>query len=1043
MNDIQKNVIIIVGMHRSGTSLLAGCLHLLGVNFRKRPGYSHAVLNSEQFENFDITLVHDMLLRDLGCRWDIIGNLPDGWLDSEAAQVAEQKLISLIGRDLADNEVWSVKDPRICRLMPLWQRVLSRMEIRPHFIVLVRHPFEVARSLQEKNRFDILKGHLLWMTHYRDALNACMDYPHVMVTYDQLLADPLTTLQRIARILNVSYPNNIEERYPSIVDYVRPELKHHQIGNYAEAAGFSQYDWIYQQFRLAQVQAIDYHPVNNSDFNALNFSDRNLSSLQLSVFPLVSSTRTLSDFKFERNHATAMFNNLLGIIGRYERADISDSIQRERALLAAGQSGADLLFAQVFFPLSGVSEKSYSETNSQKILLAPDEWQKISVEIPQPLSLKSGRLRFDPMNAIGMAAISSIRILNSATGQIVWKVDDSDSFQKCDVQGDAFSLSCQNGLELLCSGYDARLIFPEITDPPDHPLSLEIWIKVSSSLAAFREKWDGMVHDSIEKTKTLNALNRKLSLLEEAKERLEHETSEQRKELESRGRELEARGKELEEARRGYQEELERKGSELTVLEEAKERLEHETSEQRKELESRGRELEARGKELEEARRGYQEELERKGSELTVLEEAKERLEHETSEQRKELESRGRELEARGKELEEARRGYQEELERKGSELTVLEEAKERLEHETSEQRKELESRGRELEARGKELEEARRGYQEELERKGSELTVLEEAKERLEHETSEQRRELEQKLCKQESLTREYFAALMNAEKKQADQQERIDNLSHLAQERMRMIGELDKQFHESAARMDEQIKTVNADCSNDVDRLSREMEQERRQKEAQIRSIIQEKEQQLRQNENQIKSVMSEIDRIRNQKEAQIQDLDSELTNIRIQRKQDKEIEWLEHAYYLNNRQLCKWLAQIENDYLLLKKSFRWKTGNFIVRFFEICLFRKDHSMPADRLEHLFHERRSWLPKFGNGKQDQQFLTTLMRQAKSDVEALISSMRWRIGNRLVSFLDRLLFRGELPMASDHMLLVFNEYASWADCEGGSSRID
>ena len=501
MNQSKKNALIILGMHRSGTSVLAGCLHLLGVNMG-----SHLLAPNESnetggFENRDIVLMHDILLRDLGVHWDVIGNLPDGWVDSEAARQTEKKLMSLIERELTGDRLWAVKDPRICRLMPLWNRLLNRLNIHPVFVVMVRHPFEVAKSLEKRDQLDLIKGHLLWMVHYRDALIGCMEYPHVMITYDQLLADPLSTLKHISQVLDVAYPHDPRQKYQSIIDFIRPELKYHQSSDDPEAGEsgrFSQYDWIYQQFRLAQVQAIGFHPAEESESRDIYLSEKNTQDAQLLLFPLLSSTYSPPEVQYERNHAAAMFKNILEIIGRYERADLSHKILRERALLGSIQYGTGL-YAQVFFPALPDNDSPYSEEYSQKILVAQEEWEKISVSIPKPEILRTRHLRFDPLNTQGIVAISVIKLLNSATGRVVWSADSPDSFKTCTVDGSVFILSSEKNLELICTGSDPQLLLPVISDLPDCPLMLEIWMKVSRDMIALRDSW-------LEMNRSMNAL---------------------------------------------------------------------------------------------------------------------------------------------------------------------------------------------------------------------------------------------------------------------------------------------------------------------------------------------------------------------------------------------------------------------------------------------------------------------------------------------------------------------------------------------------------
>jgi hypothetical protein len=330
-----KQALFVLGVHRSGTSALAGGLHLLGVNLgdNLQTGGPPSSITPGAFINQDIVLVHDILFRDLGCRWDMVGSLPDGWIDTEAADRAAGKLTRIVERQLLGKDPWAVADPRLCRLMPLWFKVLEPLQIEPRLVHLVRHPHEVARSLNARDEMDLFQGHLFWLVHNRDALRACSERNHVLLTYDQLLADPVTTLQSIATALSIDLPRDPVECVVPLAEFIRSDHKHHHSSECSQAFkgnnGFSQYIWVYDQFRAGQAKAME---AIRSGANSVN-SQRPQGALP--DFPLVVSQDAAPQVRTIRNHTVAMFNNLLEVIGRYEQSALDESQARLRRLLAA------------------------------------------------------------------------------------------------------------------------------------------------------------------------------------------------------------------------------------------------------------------------------------------------------------------------------------------------------------------------------------------------------------------------------------------------------------------------------------------------------------------------------------------------------------------------------------------------------------------------------------------------------------------------------------------------------------------------------------
>ena len=176
---MNKKAIIVLGVHRSGTSLLTAGLERLGANLGIKSDYKSDENPKGFFENEEIVLFNDRLLHDLGGRWDnplFDGSQAladknssdlDGWYD-EADNV--------FTRNFEGHDLIAIKDPRICQLLPFWTEVLSRNgynQDNTYFVHICRHPMEIAQSQfkrkQNNTNFYFLGGNLmetvaLWMS---------------------------------------------------------------------------------------------------------------------------------------------------------------------------------------------------------------------------------------------------------------------------------------------------------------------------------------------------------------------------------------------------------------------------------------------------------------------------------------------------------------------------------------------------------------------------------------------------------------------------------------------------------------------------------------------------------------------------------------------------------------------------------------------------------------------------------------------------------------------------------------------------------------
>src|SRR4051794_40170713 len=149
----RRRAMVTLGMHRSGTSAVAGTLAQAGVTFGNQL-MPPADENAKGFwEHLEIVRLHDQLLAKLGSSWDDERPLPAGWEQRRESIALQSSLAAIVERDFADTPIFGLKDPRLSRLLPLWLPIFKRLEIQPHFLLVVRHPWEVGQSLLRRNSF--------------------------------------------------------------------------------------------------------------------------------------------------------------------------------------------------------------------------------------------------------------------------------------------------------------------------------------------------------------------------------------------------------------------------------------------------------------------------------------------------------------------------------------------------------------------------------------------------------------------------------------------------------------------------------------------------------------------------------------------------------------------------------------------------------------------------------------------------------------------------------------------------------------------------
>jgi glycosyltransferase involved in cell wall biosynthesis len=220
-----KRIIVVLGMHRSGTSALTRGLEALGVGLGTHLNPANFANPKGYWEDEDVMALNEGLLRRLGSAYDGLALIsPDILLSDDYADLREEARM-LLQRKLGGVSTWAFKDPRTARLLPFWQKVFSDLGLHHSYVISVRHPISVAQSLAQRDGFAPVKSYYLWLEHLLGALTETRGCPRVVVDYDALLSQPDVELARIADALQLPRPGKAElDAYAH--DFLDTDLRH-------------------------------------------------------------------------------------------------------------------------------------------------------------------------------------------------------------------------------------------------------------------------------------------------------------------------------------------------------------------------------------------------------------------------------------------------------------------------------------------------------------------------------------------------------------------------------------------------------------------------------------------------------------------------------------------------------------------------------------------------------------------------------------------------------------------------------------------------
>jgi len=223
-----KTVVLVLGMHRSGTSTITRGLAAIGVDLGDNLMLPIKGNNDKGFfEDLDINKLSIEILDSIGHDWDSIRPIPDEQLEGICRNESfREKAKSIISAKIAYKSIFGIKNPRVSRLVPFWLQVLSELGVDVRLVIACRNPISVAASLQRRNDFPYIKSFYMWLDHNLSSLFYTKDLPRIVVDYDKLVDQPRAQITRIAKYLSLSdnFDENSLSEYAS--KFIDQDLRH-------------------------------------------------------------------------------------------------------------------------------------------------------------------------------------------------------------------------------------------------------------------------------------------------------------------------------------------------------------------------------------------------------------------------------------------------------------------------------------------------------------------------------------------------------------------------------------------------------------------------------------------------------------------------------------------------------------------------------------------------------------------------------------------------------------------------------------------------
>jgi hypothetical protein len=221
----ERVAIIVVGMHRSGSSAMARVLSLAGAALPKLLMAAGDGNETGHWEPQRVADYNDTVLAAFDASWDSPFGLGMNATRRAALEPFVDGARDIIREEYGEAPLIVLKEPRISLVVDLWIKALEAEGFRCKFVITVRAPTEVAASLRKRNGFALDKGLLLWGVYQASSEVLTRSYDRIFCRYDDVLARPASVLDEIEAQLRIELPRRTAQSHAEMDAFVRPVLK--------------------------------------------------------------------------------------------------------------------------------------------------------------------------------------------------------------------------------------------------------------------------------------------------------------------------------------------------------------------------------------------------------------------------------------------------------------------------------------------------------------------------------------------------------------------------------------------------------------------------------------------------------------------------------------------------------------------------------------------------------------------------------------------------------------------------------------------------
>lgn len=221
-----QTCVLVLGTHRSGTSVLTHIISLLGASLPVNILGANDTNPTGHWEPSRLVKLHDEMLMETGSQWDDWRAFDFSQLPTSRQEHYKTEIIRIIREEYGSASIFVLKEPRISRFVGLYIEILRSLNIQIRIVLTNRNPLAVIASLQTRTGMTFGFASLIWLRHELDGEYTSRSHPRVFVSYETLLQDWHPIIDKIASV-DSKLSLRTEKEKQAIEQFLSPRFRHH------------------------------------------------------------------------------------------------------------------------------------------------------------------------------------------------------------------------------------------------------------------------------------------------------------------------------------------------------------------------------------------------------------------------------------------------------------------------------------------------------------------------------------------------------------------------------------------------------------------------------------------------------------------------------------------------------------------------------------------------------------------------------------------------------------------------------------------------